>query len=149
MNLNRSGGVILQKKLIEQRIERRNFKRGGEVSSKLKSVLRKLGVDNNIIRRTSIITYELEMNIIIHSLGGKIKTIISSEYITILAEDDGPGIEDVDKALEAGYSTAEDEIRELGFGAGMGLNNIEKYSDEMDIESSSEKGTKVVAKLKV
>ena len=137
------------KKLIEQRIERRDFKRGGEVSSKLKAILRKLGVKTEIIRKTSIIAYELEMNIIIHSDGGKITAYINASNIQLCADDDGPGIEDVDKALQAGYSTAEDEIRELGFGAGMGLNNVEKYSDEMKIKTSVEAGTLVDVKLDV
>ncbi|MGM0436769.1 MAG: ATP-binding protein [Bacillota bacterium] len=137
------------KKLLEEEIERRNFKKGGEVSSKLKSLLRKLGVDTQIIRKISIITYELEMNIIIHSEGGKITAIIANNEVQIFAEDDGPGIKDVDKALQAGYSTAEDEIRELGFGAGMGLNNVEKYSDQLDIKSSENEGTTIKAVLNV
>lgn len=137
------------KKLIEEEIERRNFKKGGEVSSKLKSILRKLGVETQIIRKISIITYELEMNIIIHSDGGKITAIIKNHEVQILAEDEGPGIKDVDKALQAGYSTAEDEIRELGFGAGMGLNNVEQYSDKMDIKTSKDEGTTIKAFLNV
>jgi len=150
MKLSRSGGIILSsKKLIEEEIERRNFKKGGEVSSKLKSILRKLGVETQIIRKISIITYELEMNIIIHSEGGKITAIINNQEIKILAEDKGPGIKDIDKALQAGYSTAEDEIRELGFGAGMGLNNVEQYSDKMEIETSEDEGTTIKAFLNV
>lgn len=137
------------KKLLEEEIERRNFKKGGEVSSKLKSILRKLGVETQIIRKISIITYELEMNIIIHSEGGEITVIIDNNEIQILAADDGPGIKDVKKALQAGYSTAEDEIRELGFGAGMGLNNVEKYSDQLDIKSSEKEGTTIKAVLNV
>lgn len=137
------------KKLIEEEIERRNFQKGGEVSSKLKSILRKLGVETKIIRKISIITYELEMNIIIHSEGGKITAIIDNHEIQILAADDGPGIKDIDKALQAGYSTAEDEIRELGFGAGMGLNNVERYSDQLDIKTSENEGTTIKAVLNV
>ena len=137
------------KKLIEEQIERRNFKKGGEVSSKLKSLLRKLGVDTQVIRKISIITYELEMNIIIHSEGGKITAVIANDKVKIIAADDGPGISDVDKALQAGYSTAEDEIRELGFGAGMGLNNVENYSDQMDIQTSKGEGTTIRAILNV
>ena len=137
------------KKLIEEEIERRNFKKGGEVSSKLKSLLRKLGIDTQIIRKISIITYELEMNIIIHSDGGKITAIIANNEIKIIADDDGPGIKDVEKALQAGYSTAEDEIRELGFGAGMGLNNVKNYSDQMDIKTSEDEGTTIKAVLNV
>jgi len=140
---------LSSKKLIEEEIERRNFKKGGEVSSKLKSLLRKLGIDTQIIRKISIITYELEMNIIIHSDGGKITAIIANNEIKIIADDDGPGIKDVEKALQAGYSTAEDEIRELGFGAGMGLNNVKNYSDQMDIKTSEDEGTTIKAVLNV
>jgi len=140
---------LSSKKLIEEQIERRNFKKGGEVSSKLKSLLRKLGVDTQVIRKISIITYELEMNIIIHSEGGKITAVIANDKVKIIAADDGPGISDVDKALQAGYSTAEDEIRELGFGAGMGLNNVERYSDQLDIKTSENEGTTIKAVLNV
>ena len=140
---------MLRKKLIEREIEKRDFKRGGEVSSKLKSILRKLGVNADIIRKASIITYELEMNIIIHSEGGNITAFISGENIEICADDRGPGIEDLEQAFQPGFSTAEDEIRELGFGAGMGLNNIKKYSDKMDMDSSLEEGTTVNITLNV
>ena len=131
------------KKIVDKRIARRDFQRGGEVSSKLKTLLRKLGVDAAIIRKTSIVTYELEMNIIIHSKGGKISASISSDSINVCAEDKGPGIEDLDKAFKPGYSTATDEIRELGFGAGMGLNNVKKYSDKLEVDTEPGTGTEV------
>ena len=140
---------LQKKKIINKDIEKRDFKRGGEVSSKLKSILRKLGVSTDIIRKSSIISYELEMNIIIHSEGGNISAFISPDRIQICAEDEGPGIKDIDKALKPGFSTAEDNIRELGFGAGMGLNNVDKYSDKMKIKSSEDEGTKVEVFLKL
>ncbi len=124
--------------LINSKVREGDFKRGGEVSSKLKETLQQLDLDSKIIRKASIIAYELEINIIIHSYGGRLKVKISPEQILIIAEDEGPGIEDIEKALTPGFSTAGNEVRELGFGAGMGLCNVEKFSDEMDIESDPE-----------
>ena len=125
------GEVILKGKIIlEKEIEKGAFSKGGEASSKLKESLDKIGISPQIVRRTSIVTYEIEINIIIHSEGGTIKVSITPEEIIIHAEDKGPGIENLDKAFEAGYSTATEEIRELGFGAGMGLNNIKNNSPD-------------------
>jgi anti-sigma regulatory factor (Ser/Thr protein kinase) len=139
--------ILQEKNIIERDIDKRDFKRGGEVSSKLKSLLRKLGVDSAIIRKVSIISYELEMNIIIHSEGGRISASITSAAINVSAKDKGPGIEDLNKALQPGFSTATDEIRELGFGAGMGLNNVKNYSDQMEVETDLDKGTEVRVKI--
>ncbi|MFW5789917.1 MAG: ATP-binding protein [Bacillota bacterium] len=132
--------------LINSKVREGDFKRGGEVSSKLKETLKQLDLDAKIIRKASIIAYELEINIIIHSQGGFLKVKISPEQIVIIAEDDGPGIEDVDRALTPGFSTAGNEVRELGFGAGMGLCNVDKFSDNMEIASDS-RGTEVRAEL--
>jgi len=140
---------LKSKKIIEDGIEKRDFASGGEVSSKLKNKLRKLGIDNKDIRRCSIITYELEMNLIIHSEGGHLKATINSKAITIETKDKGPGIEDIDKALKPGYSTATDEIREMGFGAGMGLNNVKKFSDDLEVTSEVGEYTKVKAIIKL
>ena len=136
-----------EQKILNREIEKRNFKRGGEVSSELKELLRKLGVDSKVRRKAAIVAYEMEMNVIIHSEGGFIKVIIDQKGIKIIASDRGPGIEDLEKALQPGFSTASDEIRELGFGAGMGLNNIKNYSDEFNIESNTEQGTTVEVRL--
>ncbi|MBF8438064.1 ATP-binding protein [Halanaerobiaceae bacterium Z-7014] len=133
-----------QEMLINSKVREGDFKRGGEVSSKLKETLKQLDLDSKTIRKASIVAYELEMNIIIHSQGGRLKVKISPEEVLIIAEDSGPGIEDIEKALTPGFSTAGNEIRELGFGAGMGLCNVNKFSDKMDIESDSE-GTVVRA----
>ena len=141
--------ILQGKNIIEKDIARRDFKRGGEVSSKLKSLLRKLGVDTAVIRKISIITYELEMNIIIHSEGGKINASITSETINVCAKDYGPGIDDLDKAFKPGYSTATDEIRELGFGAGMGLNNVKKYSDNLEVDTKPDEGTEVRVQINI
>jgi len=138
---------LKRKKIIDRQIERRDFASGGEVSSKLKKLLRKLGVNNKDIRRTSIITYELEMNLIIHSEGGRLKAFVTPKSITIFSEDKGPGIENVDKAFKPGYSTASDEIREMGFGAGMGLNNVKRFSDDLEVESEIGEYTKLKATI--
>ncbi len=135
--------------LLAENIEKRNFQRAGEASSKLKDILRKLGLNSKLIRRTSIITYELEMNVIIHSEGGFIEVSIKREEITVIVKDKGPGIKDLKKAFQPGYSTASDEIRKLGFGAGMGLNNVQSYSDKLNIKTESGKGTTIEAKIKI
>lgn len=136
----------MQEKLIlENKIERGDFARGGETSSNLKELLRKLGIPSDKNRRITIVAYELEMNIIIHSYGGEIKVYISSEQIKVVAADSGPGIEDLEKALQPGFSTADDEIRDMGFGAGMGLNNIQHYSDDVEFETGPGQPTKITA----
>ncbi|ADQ15288.1 ATP-binding protein [Halanaerobium hydrogeniformans] len=137
----------MKKEILEKEIESFNFQSGGEASSELKNILRKLGVDSNIIRKTAIVTYELEMNVIIHSLGGKIKARISEEELEIKVSDQGPGIPDIDKALTPGFSTASDKIREMGFGAGMGLVNARRYADDFSIESNEKEGTTVKIKI--
>ncbi|MFP4662278.1 MAG: ATP-binding protein [Halanaerobiales bacterium] len=134
-----------EQKILEKEIERGDFGSGGEVSSKLKDLLRKLGVRSDIARKLTIITYELEMNIIIHSEGGEIRAIVTPEFLKVIAEDRGPGISDIEKAFQPGYSTASDEVREMGFGAGMGLNNVEHYSDDVEVVSESGEGTRISA----
>lgn len=131
--------------ILKRRIEKGDFNRGGETSSKLKGLLRKLGVEAIINRRITIVTYELEMNIIIHSNGGEISVLVTPDKVKVMSEDRGPGIEDIERALQPGYSTADDEIRNMGFGAGMGLNNIEHYSDDLEIETEMGKGTRITA----
>lgn len=136
--------LSLQKQnILKKEIESFDFKSGGEASSDLKNILRKLGVPAKIVRKTAIITYELEMNVVIHSVGGELTALISEDELEIRVDDKGPGIEDLDKAFTAGYSTASEEIREMGFGAGMGLVNVKRYADEIDVESSEADGTHV------
>ena len=132
-----------KQQILKKEIESFDFQSGGEASSDLKNVLRKLGVKSDIVRKTAIITYELEMNVVIHSLGGEITALISEEELEIRVDDTGPGIEDLDKAFTAGYSTASNEIREMGFGAGMGLVNVKRYADQLDVQSSADNGTHV------
>jgi anti-sigma regulatory factor (Ser/Thr protein kinase) len=126
-----------------------DFTRAGEASSSLKSSLKKMGVDPEIVRKVSIAMYEGEINMVIHASGGKIDVTISPEEIEMVLKDQGPGIEDIDLAMQAGYSTAPDNIRNLGFGAGMGLPNMKKYTDEMKIDSQVGVGTTVTMKIKM
>ncbi len=126
-----------------------DFTRAGEASSSVKSRLKKMGVDPEIIRKVSIAMYEGEINMVIHASGGTINVTISPEEIVMVLRDQGPGIENIELAMQAGYSTAPDNIRSLGFGAGMGLPNMKKYSDEMKIESTIGVGTTVIMKVKM
>lgn len=124
-------------------IERNDFTKAGEVSSEIKKIMKQVGVEPEIIRRVSVAAYETEMNIIIHSHGGTIDFMITPEYIKLVACDRGPGIEDIELAMKKGYSTAPQNVRELGFGAGMGLPNIKRCSDEFAIESVYKSHTKL------
>ncbi len=124
-------------------IEQGNFKVAGEASSKIKSRLLQLGFSGSLIRRVAIATYEAEMNMVIHSQGGTIEAQIKPGMVTVLARDVGPGIPDVAKAMEEGFSTAPEEIREMGFGAGMGLPNMRNCSAQFDISSEVGKGTTI------
>lgn len=124
-------------------IEQGNFKAAGEASSKIKSRLLQLGFPGSLIRRVAIATYEAEMNMVIHSYGGTIEAQINPGMVTVLARDVGPGIPNVAKAMEEGFSTAPEEIREMGFGAGMGLPNMRNCSTQFDISSEVGKGTTI------
>ena len=115
----------------------------GEASSKMKMTLKKLGLPPDVIRRASICMYEGEINMVIHADGGRAEVDVGMDEIVIRMIDQGPGIPDVNKAMEEGYSTAGDMARDLGFGAGMGLPNMKKYSDEFDIQSTVGVGTTV------
>ena len=128
---------------LEYLIAKDNFDVAGEASSNIKRVLTQVGVDPKIIRRASIATYEAEINIVIHSLGGKVVLKVLEDRIKIIAQDNGPGIADTELAMREGYSTATDKIRELGFGAGMGLPNMKRNSDEFIIFSELGKGTSI------
>lgn len=120
-----------------------DFTRAGEASGNVKRFLKKLGFDSGIIRNVSIAMYEAEINMVIHAGGGTADIEISTEYIKITLTDHGPGIPDVELAMKEGYSTAPDNVRSLGFGAGMGLPNIKKYTDEMKIDTEVGKGTTI------
>lgn len=120
-----------------------DFTIAGENSSKVKKMLKQLGFDPEVVRRVAIAMYEAEINMVIHADGGYIETDISPEKIIITLCDNGPGIPDMDKAMQEGFSTASNEVRELGFGAGMGLPNMKKYTDDLKIDTVIGKGTTV------
>lgn len=115
-----------------------DFASAGEASAKIKSILRMIGIDPALTRRVTIAAYEAELNMIIHSLGGTMAVEISADAIRLNCQDTGPGIADIDMAMREGYSTASSDIRMMGFGAGMGLPNMKKNSDEFQIHSDSE-----------
>lgn len=126
---------------LQYNIEGGNMKRAGEASSRLKKTLSRLGIDPVSARRAAISSYEAEINLIIYSYGGTMDVRIKPGIINITAKDSGPGIPDIKKAMEPGYSTAPDWVREMGFGAGMGLTNIQNNTDHMELASTVGKGT--------
>lgn len=128
--------------ILRYEIRKGDFIHGGNASSNIKRALLRLGASPQIARRCGIAVYEAEMNLIIHTThGGTLRIEIEPHKITMEAYDDGPGIEDVEQAMKPGYSTATNEIREMGFGAGMGLVNIKRCVDEMRLISSKDRGT--------
>ena len=120
-----------------------DFTRAGEASSSIKKALKKIGVAPDVIRRVAIAMYEGEINMVIHAHGGQITVEISSDQIDMTLADTGPGIPNIELAMQEGWSTAPDDVRSLGFGAGMGLPNMKKYTDEMTVESTVGVGTTV------
>ena len=129
--------------VFEYDIDGSDFARAGSCASGLKTTLLRLGFPPEFVRRAAIATYEAEMNIIVHAGGGGLSARVTPSRIRVEAVDDGPGIEDIGRAMQAGYSTAPDWVRELGFGAGMGLNNIQQCSDGMRLESEMGEGTRL------
>lgn len=120
-----------------------DFTRAGEASSDVKSKLKQMGVSPDAVRKVAIAMYEGEINMVIHANGGEITVEITPDRINMILADVGPGIPDVEQAMKAGFSTAPDEVRSLGFGAGMGLPNMQKYSDELHIDTTLGVGTTV------
>ena len=129
--------------LLEFSLEHYRFETAGEASSKVKQVVRQLGVDAQTARRISVCAYEAELNAIIHAFGGKMKVRVLPDRTELEVTDEGPGIPDVEAAMREGFSTAPDNIRELGFGAGMGLPNMKRSADELEIKSTPGKGTRI------
>ena len=125
------------------------FQRAGEVSSDVKHKLKQMGVPAGIIRKVAIAMYEGEVNMVIHANGGEITVEITPEQIKMILADVGPGIPDVEKAMTAGFSTASDATRNLGFGAGMGLPNMKKNTDSLDIETILGEGTTITMVVKL
>lgn len=120
-----------------------NFTSAGQASVQVKKNLRQLGIDPETIRRVSITMYEGEINMVIHAGGGEAEVIVSDSSITIILKDTGPGIANIEQAMQEGFSTAPDNIRSLGFGAGMGLPNMKRYTDRMEIDSAVGVGTTI------
>lgn len=127
--------------VLEYPIKGMDFLIAGEASSNIKHTLQLVGFAPDIIRKVAIAAYEAEMNIVIHGVQGVIMALINPQKIKLTVKDSGPGIPDIELAMQEGYSTAPDNIREMGFGAGMGLPNIKKCADELNIESCIGQGT--------
>jgi len=134
---------------FEYQVPGDDFTRAGEASGAIKSTLKKLGIPPQVVRKVAIAMYEGEINLVIHGGGGEITVDIDGEKVLMVLTDHGPGIPDIDKAMEEGWSTAPDNVRSLGFGAGMGLPNMKKYTDEMKVESTVGVGTTVTMAVKL
>ncbi len=130
-------------------VDGENFTSAGNASVQVKRKLRQLGFPPEIIKRVSIAMYEGEINMVIHANGGKADVLVTPEVITIVLADEGPGIADVALAMREGYSTAPDNVRSLGFGAGMGLPNMKRYTDSMDIQTKVGVGTTITMTVRV
>lgn len=124
-----------------------DFTRAGEASSDVKKKLKQLGVSPEAIRKVAIAMYEGEINMVIHAEGGTISVSVSDDAVTMVLADRGPGIPDIDKAMQEGYSTAREDVRSLGFGAGMGLPNMKRFTDEMQIDTVIGEGTTITMKV--
>ena len=130
-------------------VDGEDFTRAGEASSNVKGKLKQMGVSPDVVRKVAIAMYEGEINMVVHARGGDITVEVTPTEIIMTLKDVGPGIPDVEKAMQAGYSTATENIRSLGFGAGMGLPNMKKYSDELKIDTELGVGTTVVMKVHI
>ena len=130
-------------------VDGKDFTSAGQASVQVKKNLRQLGISTEIIRRVSIAMYEGEINMVIHAGGGKATVNVDEECIEIILKDNGPGIKNIEQAMQEGFSTATDTIRSLGFGAGMGLPNMKRYTDTMEIRSEIGVGTEIVMKVNI
>lgn len=130
-------------------IDGEDFSVAGEASSNIKKVLNKLGVPPQIVRKVAVATYEGEINMVIHADGGTIDVEITPGSIEIVLKDKGPGIKSIDLAMQEGYSTASAKVRELGFGAGMGLPNMQKYTDYMHVDTEIGVGTTITMRVDI
>ncbi|MDD2380727.1 MAG: anti-sigma regulatory factor [Mariniphaga sp.] len=118
-----------------------DFSNAGKASSHIKKVLKQLNIDSKSIKRIVVAVYEAEVNVAAHAFSGQVTAQITEHHIEVVVSDQGPGIENIEQAMQPGYSTASKEVREMGFGAGMGLSNIQKNTDELSIESRVGEGT--------
>jgi serine/threonine-protein kinase RsbT len=126
----------------------RDFTNAGRVSTSIKETLKRLGIQPAIVRRVAIASYEAEMNVVMYAAHAQVHLAVSPEAVTIVIEDSGPGIEDIGLAMQEGYSTATPEMREMGFGAGLGLPNIRKNADEFVITSEVGRGTRLFIRVR-
>ncbi|MBQ8536288.1 MAG: anti-sigma regulatory factor [Clostridia bacterium] len=124
-------------------IEAGNYTAAGEVSAAIKRKLKQLGIDSGVLRRVAVASYEVELNLVIHSLGGDLTLEVSPQMVRLLSQDVGPGIPDLSKAMTEGYSTANEEARSLGFGAGMGLPNMKRNASTFELKSEVGVGTSI------
>lgn len=138
----------MEKLKLHYDVDGEDFTSAGEASTDVKRVLRRLGFDSDTMRRVAICMYEGEINLVIHGGGGVADVEVDENEIVIVLIDHGPGIPDVEQAMQEGWSTASQTVRELGFGAGMGLPNMKRYSDEIAIESTIGEGTTVTMKIR-
>lgn len=131
--------------MLEQvfQVEKGAYESAGEASMTIKRTLKRLGINANILRQLSVASYEVELNLVIHSLGGTLTLTVDPDKITLISKDIGPGIPDIEKAMTEGYSTASEEARSLGFGAGMGLPNMKRNATTFDIVSEVGVGTTI------
>lgn len=125
-------------------VEAGAYETAGEASTTIKRKLKQLGIDATVLRRVSVASYEVELNLVIHSMGGTLTLQVDPEKVTLISKDVGPGIPDIDKAMTEGYSTANEEARTLGFGAGMGLPNMRRNATDFDIQSQVGVGTTIM-----
>ena len=125
-------------------VEAGAYATAGEASTTIKRTLKLLGINADVLRRVSVASYEVELNLVIHSMGGTLTMQVDPEHVTLISKDVGPGIPDIDKAMTEGYSTANEEARTLGFGAGMGLPNMRRNASAFDIQSEVGVGTTIM-----
>jgi serine/threonine-protein kinase RsbT len=125
----------------------RDFSNAGKVSTTIKDTLKRLGISPAVVRRVAIVSYEAEMNLVMYATRGKVTLSVSRDAVTLNIDDEGPGIPDISLAMQEGYSTSTAEMREMGFGAGMGLPNIRKNADEFNISSEVGRGTKLFIRI--
>lgn len=125
------------------------YETAGEASASIKRKLKQLGIDSGVLRRISVASYEVELNLVIHSMGGTLTLAVDPEQIMLISKDVGPGIPDITRAMTEGYSTANEEARSLGFGAGMGLPNMKRNASTFDIQSQPGVGTSIVMGFKL
>jgi anti-sigma regulatory factor (Ser/Thr protein kinase) len=126
---------------FEYEIEGGDFSSAGKASSDIKKILKQLNIDPQIVRKIAVALYEAEVNVVAHAYKGVMRVDLDAQRIKILLEDEGPGIENIERAMQEGFSTASEEVRQMGFGAGMGLPNIKRNTDEMYLTSLPGKGT--------